>query len=94
MGIILRTMETLRLVFAISAFVGAFFFTGKAIYHTFYVVTNITGKYAGLLGPLAFLMPGQFNAVGNRHRAALGPALLGVGVCWGLLFASGVLNRG
>ncbi len=87
-------METVRVVVVISASVGAFFFTGKTIYHFFYMVTNMTGKYASLFGPLALFMPNQFNAVGNRHRVALGPALLGVGVCWGLLFASGVLNHG
>ncbi len=87
-------MDTIRVVLAISGFIGAFFFTGKAIYHAFYVVTNVTGKYASLLGLFVLLMPKQFNAEGNRHRVALGSALLGVAVCWGAIYVSGALNRG
>jgi hypothetical protein len=87
-------MDTIRVVLAISGFIGAFFFTGKAIYHTFYVVTNMTRKYASLLGPFALLMPNQFNAEGNRHRVALGPALLGMAVCWGAVYVGGAISGG
>ena len=86
-------MDTLRLVLAIAGLIGGFFFTGKAIYHAFYVVTNVTGKYANLFGPLVLFMPNQFNAEGNRHRSALWPALLGVAVCWGAIFASGAISH-
>lgn len=87
-------MDIVRIAVAISAAIGAFFFTGKLIYHTYSVVTNFTGKYASLLGPLILFMPGQLNALGNKHRAALAPAFLGLVACWGLLFASGALNYG
>ena len=86
-------MEIVRIAVAIPAFIGAFFFTGKAIYHMFYVVTNITGKNASLLSPFVLLMPSQFNTLGNQHRVALGPSLLGIAVCWVLLFVSGALNH-
>lgn len=87
-------MDTIRIVLAISGSIGALFFTVKAIYHGFYVVTNVTGKYASLLGPFVLLMPNQFNAEGNRHRDGLWPALLGVAVCWGALFVSGAISHG
>lgn len=67
------------------AFIGAFVFTVKAVYHMYFVVTNITGKHGNFLGPFVLLMPSQFNAEGNKHRAALAPALFGVIVCWGAL---------
>jgi len=75
-------MSTIVLAVLLIAFIGAFVFTGKAIYHMYYVVTNITGKYGNFLGPFVLLMPSQFTAEGNKHRIALAPAIFGVIVCW------------
>lgn len=84
--------EKVLVIVAVLAFVGAFYFTGKAIFHAYNAVTNITGKYANLLGPFALLSASQFNSKGNQHRAALGPALLGLAACWATLFAIGALD--
>lgn len=87
-------MGMFRIAVEMSAVIGALFFTAKLIYHTYFVVTNVTGKYASLLGPLVLFIPGQLNASGNKHRAAMARAFLGVVSFWGLLFASGALNYG
>jgi hypothetical protein len=79
-------------VVASVAFAGAMYFTGKAIFHTYHVVTNITGRYASFLGPFVLLAPSHFNSKGNQHRLALGPVLLGVAVSWAALFAIGVVR--
>lgn len=86
-------MDAIRLVLTFVGLIGGFFFTGKAVYHVFYLVTNVTGKYASFFGPFVLFMPNQFNAEGNRHRVALWPALLGVAVFWGVIFASGAISR-
>jgi hypothetical protein len=87
-------MSTIVLALLLIAFVGAFVFTGKAIYHMYYVVTNITGKYGNFLGPFVLLMPSQFTPEGNKHRVALAPAIFGVIVCWAvILFARGYLDH-
>lgn len=86
-------MEVLKIVLAISAFVGALILTAKAIYHMYYVVTNVTGKYSGLFGVLLLLMPSQFNEKGNKHRVALGPVLLGLMACWLVLYLAGAVNK-
>ena len=80
-------------VLTVSAFVGALVFTAKAIYHTYHVVTNATGKYSGLFGVLLLLMPSQFNEKGNRHRIALGPTLLWLMACWLVLFLTGAVEK-
>lgn len=74
-------MSTVVIALFLIASVGAFVFTGKAIYHMYYVVTNITGKYGSFFGPFVLLMPSQFTAEGNKHRVALAPAIFGVIVC-------------
>lgn len=86
-------MEAIELALAIVAFVGALILTAKAIYHMYHVVTNGTGKYSGLFGPLALLMPSQFNEKGNKHRVALGPVFLGLMACWFVLYLTGVVNK-
>lgn len=86
-------MEVLKQVLAISAFVGTLFFTAKAIYHTYHVVTNVTGKYSGFFGALLLLMPSQFNEKGNKHRVALGPAILALMACWLVLYLTGAVAR-
>lgn len=80
------------LVVVVPAFIGGVYFTGKAIFHMYHVVTNTTGKYANFLGPFALLSASQFNSEGNRHRVALVPALLGLAICWGALFAVGAVH--
>ncbi len=79
-------MSTIVLALLLIAFIGAFVFTCKAIYHMYYVVTNITGKYGNFLGPFVLFMPNQFTAEGNKHRVALAPAIFGVIVCWAVIF--------
>jgi len=87
-------MSAIALVLLLVAFLGAFVFTGKAIYHMYHAVTNITGKYANFLGPFLLLMPSQFNPEGNRHRIAIVPAIIGLIVCWFvILFARGYLDQ-
>lgn len=86
-------MEMAKIAISVLAFVACFVLIGKAIYHMWFVVTNVTGKYANFLGPLLLFMPNQFNEVGNKHRASLGLTLLGVLVCWLVLFLSGALEK-
>ena len=86
-------IEGINKIIAILAFIGAFIFTIKTIYHMWFVVTNVTGKYASFLGAFLLFMPSQFNEIGNKHRIALGPALLGVMFCWAALFFTGVLDK-
>ncbi len=86
-------MEVLKAIFTILAFVGALFFTAKAIYHTYHVVTNVTGKYSGFFSALLLLMPSQFNEQGNKHRVALGPTILALMACWLVLFLTGAVSR-
>ena len=87
-------MSTIVLALLLIAFFGAFVFTGKAIYHMFHVVTNITGKYANFLGPFLLFMPSQFTPEGNKHRVALGSTIIGVIVCWAvILLARGYLDH-
>ncbi len=86
-------MEIAQIAIVVVTFIACFILTGKAIYHMWFVVTNITGKYANFLGPLLLFMPSQFNDVGNKHRVSLGPTLIGVLVCWLVLFLSGALNK-
>lgn len=75
-----------------AAFVGCMYFTCKALFHMYHVVTNVTGRYASLLGPFVLLSSSQFNSKGNQHRVALGPNLLGVALCWAVLFAVGAVR--
>lgn len=63
------------------AFFGAFVFTGKATYHMFHVVTNITGKYAD---SSAFPIVSQVNL--SQTSFALGYTITGKW-CVGLLFS-------
>ena len=86
-------MELLIIASGVVAFVGAFFFTGKAIFHLYHVLTNVTGKYSGFFGPLLLLMPSQFNDKGNKHRVALGPTLFALMVCWFVLYFTGVVGK-
>lgn len=86
-------MDALKTVLTVSAFLGILAFTAKAIYHTYHILTNITGKYSGLFGVLLLLMPSQFNEKGNRHRIALGPAFLGLMACWVVLFLTGAVEK-
>ena len=86
-------MEILKLILALLAFVGALILTATAIYHMYHAVTNVTGKYSGFFGALLLLMPSQFNEKGNKHRVALGPALLGVMACWFVLYLTGVVKK-
>lgn len=86
-------MEIAHIGTVLIAFIGCFIFTGKTIYHTWFIVTNIKGKYANYLGPLVFLMPSQLNDAGNKHRRSLGPALLGIIICWLVLFLSRALTE-
>lgn len=86
-------IEKLFVVVAtVAAFAGGMYFTGKVIFHMYHVVTNITGRYASFLGPLLLLSPSQLNTKGNQHRLALGPALLGLAVCWAVLLAVGAVR--
>jgi hypothetical protein len=77
---------------SVLAFMGAIYFTCKAIFHMYNVVTNVTGKYTSFFGPFSLFMASQFNSKGNQHRAALGPAILGLAICWAVLFALGVVH--
>lgn len=76
---------------SVFAFLGAVYFTFKAIFHMYNVVTNITGTYTSFFGPFSLLLPSQLNAKGNQHREALGPAILGLAICWSVLFVLGVV---
>ena len=87
-------VKALILVVVIPAFIGGMYFTGKAIFHTYHVVTNITGKYASFLGPFVLLSPSQFNSKGNQHRVALGTNFLGLFVCWTVLLVVGNVFAG
>ena len=78
-------MEMAQIAIAVLAFIACFVLTGKAIYHMWFVVTNVTGKYANFLGPLLLFMPNQFNEVDNKHRASLGSTLIR---CIGMLASS------
>lgn len=86
-------METVQIAIAVLVFIACSVLTGKAIHHMWFVVTNVTGKYANFLGPLLLLMPNQFNEVGKKHRASLTSTLIGVLVCWLVLFLSGALEK-
>jgi len=86
-------MELAQIAITVLASFACFVLTGKAIYHMWFVVTNVTGKHANFLGLLALFMPNQFNEVGNKHRASLGPTLIGVLACWLVLFLSGPLEK-
>ena len=86
-------MELLRIVLVIGAFVGAFIFTVKAIYHMYHVLTNVTGKHSGFFGAFLLLMPSQFNEKGNKHRVALGTTLLVVIACWLVLYFTGAVSK-
>ncbi len=86
-------MELVNAAFITLAFLGAFFFTAKSIYHMYYVVTNVKGKHAYLLGAFLLFMPSQFNEKGNRHRNALAQTLVIVIACWVILFFTGVLDK-
>ncbi len=86
-------MEVAQTAIVIITFIACVVLTGKAIYHMWFVVTNITGKYASFLGLLLLLMPSQFNEVGNKHRESLGPTVIGVLICWLILFLSEALNK-
>lgn len=79
-------LKALILMVVIPAFIGAVYFTGKAFFHMYHMVTNTTGKYASFLGPFVLLSPSQFNSKGNQHRIALGTTFLGLFVCWIVLF--------
>jgi len=67
-------------------------FTGKAIYHMFHIVTNVSGKHSSFLGPLVFVLPGQLTAEGERHRKPLVMSIIGVCVGWAAFFAVGAVG--
>ncbi len=75
-------MEIAKFIIWLLAFIGGFVLTGKAIYHFYHIITNITGKYANFLVPFIFLMPSQFNKVGNEHRVKFIPVIIGLAICW------------
>lgn len=73
------------------AFAGILYFAVKMLFHSYHVVTNITGKHASLIGPFVLLSESQFNAKGNRHGLALGTTLLGLTACWAVALAVGMV---
>ena len=84
--------KLLVFIATIVAFAGGMYFTCKAIFHMYHVVTNVTGRYASFLGPFILLSPSHFNSKGNQHRVALGPVLLGLAASWAVLFAVGAVG--
>ena len=84
--------EIASIVFLLAGFGCAAIFTCKALYHMFHIVTNASGRFANLLGPLVLLVPGQLTQEGERHRKPLGVALLGLAFGWLVLFAIGAVG--
>jgi hypothetical protein len=78
-------MKIIQLILFNISVAGAFMFTAKMLYHMYYVITNITGKYSSFFGPFILLMPNQFNSKGNEHRNALVPVFIGLILCWLIL---------
>lgn len=63
------------MVLTIIAFLVAFFAIGKAIYHTWFVVTGIRPamqRKASLLGPFALFLPSLFEEKAQLHLRRLG----------------------
>ena len=87
-----RMSEVISIIFLLIGFGCAAFCTGKAIYHMYHIVTNVSGRYANFLGPFALIVPGQLTKEGERHRKPLGVALLGVAFGWFVLFAIGAVR--
>ena len=81
--------EVIRIALLLVSFGCAAIFMCKALYHIFHIVTNVSGRYANFLGPLALIVPGQLTPEGERHRKPLGVALLGLAFSWFVLFAIG-----
>jgi hypothetical protein len=64
----------IKVIVAIGALIAllfTFYLTGKFTYHVYKLVSNCTGRYAFLFGPLLWFMPSQFNLEGNDHRIRL-----------------------
>lgn len=81
-------MELLKDITFVVVLIVCSILTVKCIYHIWFVVTNIKGKFARILGPFLLFMPNQFNDVGNKHRALLFRAVIGVIGCWFILLLS------
>lgn len=81
--------EALSIALFLAGFGCAAICTCKAIYHMFHIVTNVSGRYATFLGPLALILPGQLTPEGERHRKPFGVALLGLVFGWFVLLATG-----
>ena len=56
---------------AIVLFVFALWQFGIFIYHWYFVVTNVTNKYAPVMGPLLLLDEKNFNEIGQEHLKEL-----------------------
>jgi len=79
-------MEIFNAIILLLAIVSCLYLTGKAIYHMYHMLNNITGKYANFLAPFVIFMPSQFNEEGNQHRIKLYPSVIGVAISWGVIF--------
>ena len=86
----MELFKAIILLTVLAAFVYTFIAISRLIFNTFKVITNITGKYAPVLGPLILFMPTMFNEEGNRHRVRvlyLFPrAVIGFLYCFGVMF--------
>ena len=85
-------MEIILSFILVLTFAVCVVLTIKMIYHMWYVITNITGKYSSFLVPFILFMPSQFNSLGNKHRLALLPTIFGISVCWLILVYFGVVK--
>jgi len=83
-------VELVLVIVQFVVFAVAFVLTGKAIFHVFKIVTNITGRWADFMGPLILFSPSQLNAEGNKHRLAFGRLFLPLVVSYIVLFGIGV----
>ena len=67
-------MEIPKIIYQViifGSFLSSVLLTARALYVMFWVVTNVTGRFALLLGPFLLFMPGMFNEKGDFYRGKL-----------------------
>ena len=74
-------MELVKSISIVVSYIFCFVLIAKAIYHTYYVLTNLIGKHSGKLGFIVLFMPGQFNKIGNQHRVYLIETIIALFIC-------------
>ena len=76
MIIILKSIVLILLAITLGLFVFSLYQLAWFLYHMFYVISNVTNKYAPILGAFILLNINNFNATGQYHLLKAKPRFI------------------